>query len=119
MSMNGVSAMIRCALFLEDTLGMDVLNIGRSALDRKDSCTLEACGRHLSYVILLDGGWVFLSATPLDSLSEPESLLSVADGEGWPTICKLVKALERSGITSLQRPIEIGEGGNPDSWIIA
>jgi hypothetical protein len=59
MSMNGVSAMIRCALFLEDTLGMDVLNIGRSALDRKDSCTLEACGRHLSYVILLDGGWVF------------------------------------------------------------
>jgi hypothetical protein len=32
---------------------------------------------------------------------------------------KLVAALERGQIKSLKRPIEIGEPGSPDSWVIA
>jgi hypothetical protein len=110
--------MIRAALWFEDTLGMEVLFIGRHGLDRKDTCYLEVCGRHLFYSIKLDGGWVFLSAQLLDAIDCLEPLLSLADGEGWPTICRLVKALERGEIKSLQKPIETGlEGSN--GWIIA
>jgi hypothetical protein len=90
---SGVSAMIQAAVWFENTLGMETLFIGRHGLDRKDTCLLEVCGRHLEYLIKLDGGFVFVSALPLDSLSEPEPLLSVADGQGWPTICKLSQGI--------------------------
>jgi hypothetical protein len=115
----GVSALVRIALHLENEWGMDVLSIGRECFDRKDSCTLSVTGKLLAYYVTLDGGWVFLRAQLLDLGDEPQELLSVGDGEaGWKTVCRLIRALERSGCRSLQRPIEIGESG-PDSWVIA
>ena len=111
--------MVRAALWLEDQLGVEILGIGRGALDRRDSCTLEASGKHLTYAIVLDGSFVFLRVQLLDVCDPAEELLSVGDCEaGWKTICRLVGGLERNRITSLQRPIEVGPGG-PNSWVIA
>jgi hypothetical protein len=108
----GVSAMVRCVLWLEDKLGLETLNIGRQALARKDSCTLEICGAHLFYTVVIDGGFVFVLAQAMDApAGSLESLLSVGDTpEGWRTICKLIAALERHPVKSLERPIEAGEG---------
>lgn len=112
--------MVRAALWLEQTLGLETLMIGREGFDRKDSCTLTSCGRHLLYSIKLDGGFVFVSAQLMDGPADSlESLLTVGDcANGWTHLCRLVSALERSGCRSLQRPIELGETG-PDSWVIA
>jgi hypothetical protein len=115
---SGVSAMVRCALWLEDKLGLETLNIGREGLDPKDSCTLTMFGRHLFYAIKLDGGFVFVSAELMDAGDPPEQLLSIGDGpEGWRTITRLIAALERNKIKSLERPIEIG-GTGPNAWVI-
>ena len=121
MGMEGVAAMVRAAVWLENRGGLETLNIGRGALDRKDSCTLELSGRHLFYSILLDGGFVFLSAQPMDLGDSLERLLAVGDGpEGWKTLCHLIVALERSGITSLTpKPIQLGEPPGPDCWVIS
>ena len=48
--------MVRCALWSETRLGLQTLDIGRSAIDRQNSCSLELSGTHLFYSILLDGG---------------------------------------------------------------
>jgi hypothetical protein len=111
--MSGVGSMVDLASYLSHEFAVEVLSIGREGLDRKDSCTLEMCGRHLFYVVKLDGGFVFLSACPMDRGDAPEQLLSVGDGDvGWKTITKLIAALERNKIKSLQpRPLEIGPPG--------
>ena len=90
-------------------------------LDPAHSCTLEIAGRHLFYSILLDGGFVFLSVQPMDCGDCMERIVGVGDGpDGWQTICRLVAALERSGITSLTpKPIQLGEPGLPDCWVIS
>ena len=107
----GVSAMVRCALWCEDQLGLEVLAIGRGALDRKDSCTLEASGQHLLYVIVIDGGWISLKVALLDRVMEPELIVSAGDGpEGWRQLSSLIRMFERDGIKSLEKPIELGGG---------
>jgi hypothetical protein len=116
---SGVSAMIHAAVWLETQLDVEILFIGRkTGLERFDCC-LEAAGKHLSYQISLDGGYVFLRAAVLDSIADSEQLLSVGDcKDGWTTICKVVQALERNNIRALERPIECGSGG-PNSWVIS
>ena len=117
MSYDGVSGMIRCALWLEMQIGLGILGIGRGALDRKDSCTLQASGRHLAYWVVLDGTFVFLSAQVLDACDPSEQLMSIGDTkEGWETIGKVIGALERHNIKSLKRPIEAGTG--PNGYVI-
>jgi hypothetical protein len=119
MSFSGVSGMVRAAIWLECQLDLEILGIGRGGLDCKESCTLEAAGKHLSYTIVLDAGFIFLRAQLLDSCDPSEELMSVGDTKpGWETICRVVGGLERNAIKSLERPIELGEGG-PNSWVIA
>ena len=50
--------MVRAAQWLERRAGVSVESIGRAALDRKDSFTLIASGRNLSFQIRTDGGWL-------------------------------------------------------------
>jgi hypothetical protein len=118
--MEEVSAMVRCALWLEERAGLETLNIGRGALDRKDSCTLQMFGMNLFYVIVLDGGFVSVSAKPMDCGDCLEKIVTVGDGpNGWATVCRLICAPERSGITSLTpKPIELGTPGAPDCFVI-
>jgi hypothetical protein len=111
---SGLGALIQCGAWLAQTLDLEPLYIGRRALDREDTWTLELAG-HLLYVIRLDGGWVFLYAGSMDKGDDPEFLFSVGDAnwEGWKQIARTMMALERSGITTLERrPLELGEGPN-------
>jgi hypothetical protein len=97
-------------LVFETKLKIETLSIERECFDRMDSCTLIATGKWLAYHITLDGGWVFLRVQLMDAGDEPQQLLSGADGaKGWRTICRLVAALERNQVKSLERPIEAGE----------
>ena len=115
---SGVAGMLRSALWLETVVGMEVLFIGRSATERAD-CTLELCGSHLHIRASLQGGWIWLSACGLDE-GPPEAICNFGDGpQGWIDVRRLIAALERSGIQSLQpRPVVIGQPGSPDSYVI-
>jgi hypothetical protein len=117
---SGPGAMLRAGRWLEDVVGLQVVFVGRAALDRKDCYTLEVSGQHLAYTLKVDGNWIFLSVQALDGAAPPELLLRAADGStGWTQATKLVAAFERSGVRTLQvRPIELGEPGNSDSWAI-
>ena len=115
----GVAAMVRSAVWLDDQLGLEILFIGRGGLDRENTSKLEASGKHLTYIVVLDNTFVFLYAQVLDSCEEPELLWNAGDTvENWRLICRIVGGLERNGVRCLQRPIEVGEGG-PNSWVIA
>jgi hypothetical protein len=90
---SGVAGMVRSAAWLEHVCGTEVVSIGRSA-------NAKAC-----------------------SMNEPEPQLIFNVGDtpsGWTTVRKFAQALERSGVKSVrERPVEIGEPGSPDSWVIA
>ena len=117
MSFTGISAMVKVAARLEVTVGLGTLDFGRGGLEPPDSCTLEISGPNLHYTVLLKGGTVSVSATPMDCGDLPDRLLTVADtAAGWHTVYGLIRALERAGVKSLQRPIEAGSG--PDGWVI-
>jgi hypothetical protein len=64
MALEGVAAMVRAAVWLENRRRLETLNIGPGDLDRKDSCTLELAGRHLFYSVLL---WVRFSVRAIDA----------------------------------------------------
>jgi hypothetical protein len=115
---SGVSAIVHTAVWFETDLGLEVLSIGRST-EADENCALETCGKWLAYHIALRGPEVRLAATLMDAVSAPETLLRTSDDEtGWQTVKRLVTALEHNGIKTLARPIEIGEPGNADSWVI-
>ncbi|MGA7394652.1 MAG: hypothetical protein WCC08_22525 [Terrimicrobiaceae bacterium] len=119
--MNGIEALVHFSAWFEDVLGTEKCFSGRGGLDPKCSWTLHLCGRKLFYSIVLDGGFVFVSVQPMDSGEPLETLLVVGDcSEHWRQVCRLIQALERSGIESLKsRPIELGTPGSPDSWVIS
>jgi hypothetical protein len=74
-------------------------------------------GRFLFYDITLDGGWIFLSAALMDRSDPREFLFSVGDGaQGWQDVCRVVAAMERSGIQSLVRPFHVGSDEGPNSF---
>ena len=116
---SGVSAMVHAACWFTDRLDIEVLSIGRSA-HAVENCLLEIVGKWLAYRITLRGGWVWLYACSMNE-SEPQLIFNVGDTpSGWTTVRKFAQALERSGVKSLrERPVEIGEPGSPDSWVIA
>ena len=97
---------------------MEVLSLGRGALDKAD-CTLELAGSQMLIRISIEGTWIWVSASGLDE-GEPEPLFNVADGpQGWPVVRAFCAALERSGLTSLkERPVQLGEPGSKDCFVI-
>jgi hypothetical protein len=111
--------MVRSGLWCEHVLGTEVLSIDRAALAKED-CVMELAGRSLSVRVALRGGWIWVSACSMDEADQPELLFNIGDGpEGWTTVRRFVAALERSGIRSLHpRPLQIGETGSPDSFVI-
>jgi hypothetical protein len=57
----------------------------------------------------------------MDAVSPPATILRTSDDQsGWDVIHRLIVALERSGLRSLYpRPLEVGEIGSSDCWVIA
>jgi hypothetical protein len=115
----GVAAMVKGAVWLDATVGMEVLHIGRSATGPED-CAMDICGSQLLVRISLQGGWLWLSACGLDEAAGPEPICNFPDTpRGWRDVCRLVQALERSGLASLkERPIHIGDPGSRDAYCI-
>ena len=119
MSAFGISGMVRSAAWLEIEFDLMTIFIGRRGLDRRDSCTLEICGAHLLYVVELDGGWIWVRASLMDSGNEPELLLREGDtAAGWAVVTRLIASMEHNAVRSLSRPIEVGYGEGPENWII-
>jgi hypothetical protein len=116
----GVGGMVRTGAWLDCVAGLEVLSIGRSATDRED-CVLELCGSQLLVRVAIQGGWIWVYASSLDQGEPPEFLFNVGGGpQGWTTVRAFVAALERSGIRSLrERPLQLGEVGSKDCFVIA
>jgi hypothetical protein len=75
-------------------------------------------GKWLCYYVTLDNTFVFLKVSLMDQGNEPELILSVGDvDERWRELFKIIRALERDQIKSLERPIEIGGGSGPNGWV--
>jgi hypothetical protein len=120
---SGIAAMVECAGKLGQQLAIETLSCGRDGLAPKNSCFLELCGANVFYSIKLDNDWLSLSIQLMDDPSDSlELLMTFGDNPGnWKEVYRLVCAIEKSGITTLQpRPLEIGdEDGGPHSWVIS
>ena len=113
--------MLKAARWLNMACGLEILSLGRvTGLERAD-CILELVGSQLLLRLELRGTWIWLSAYGLDEGgSEPEAICNFGDTpQGWLDVCKLVQALERSGVKSVRdRPVKIGETGSRDCYVI-
>jgi hypothetical protein len=121
MSKTGIAGMVQSAAWMSHQMDLEVVAFGRAGDAPKDSCLLQMTGRFLAYDVFLDGGFVFLDATSMDQAEgASQRLLTIGDTEqGWSDLCRLVQALERNQIRDVKvRPLEIGESGNRDSWVI-
>jgi hypothetical protein len=114
----GIAGLLRSALWLDSVCGLEVLSMGRPSQGRAD-CVLELCGTQLRILAALQGGWIWLSAASLDAGESTEAICNFPDSPaGWADLRRFVRALEISGITSLQpRPIRIGDTG-PNAYVI-
>jgi hypothetical protein len=123
MMTSGLSAMIRLAAALEldaENTGrcMETLSIGQT--EGFSGYVLEIAGAHLCYSIAIGGGQVFVGASLVDSISQPETLLQAPDSEqGWELVFRFISSLEKHEVKSLQRPIVFGTPGEPDAWVIS
>jgi hypothetical protein len=112
----------RAARWLENTCALETIPINRPATARRWFFQMDAYGERLQYRLWIDGGFLFLQAAGLDQVCDESSkgLLTVGAGaEGFRTVCKLIAALERSGIKEIRLPLQLGEVGMADSWVIA
>ena len=116
--MRDIAGLVKSGAWLSNLLDLEVLSCGRPA-DSPCDCTLELAGASLFYRISLRGGWIWICGGSLDE-GYPELLFNIGDGpEGWIVVRRFVVALERSGITSLrERPVQIGEVGTRDCFVI-
>ena len=117
--MNGVAALVKLAVFLDDQCGIEILSIGREGLDREHSCTLVAFGKWLEHQVKVDSTFVFLRLSLMDQSGEPELILTISDiDEQWREMFKILRALEREEVKSLERPIELNGGSSPSGFVI-
>lgn len=119
MADSGVAAQVQAAAWLIQTHGLEVMSFGRPAVSKFYACKLESTGKHLLYDITLDHNWILFSVRLMDRADPPEQLMTVVDNaEGWQTICRLVAAMERSELQSLERPIHVGSELGPGAFYI-
>jgi hypothetical protein len=108
---NGIAALVKTAVHCSDTLGLEVMGIGRDGHAPQHSCKLEMCGQWLAFYVVWDNDWIFLDVALMDQGDRPERLLSIADNpENWATVCEIIGALERNQSRSLAKPITVGSG---------
>jgi hypothetical protein len=115
---SGLGAFVYAAAWLSNRFDLEVLSFGRAGDAPSQSCKLEMCGPFLAYDITLDSTWIFVSASVMDRSDPPQRLATFPDvRQGWQDTCKLITALERNKVRSLEVPLEIGDGG-PNSFVI-
>jgi hypothetical protein len=115
----GLSALIYYGAQLSVECDLEVIAMGSPAEAAPESCVLELCGDHLLFTIALAGGHVTVGAQAMDGVEDPDPLLKIEDSPvGWDVAFRLVRSLVENEVRSLQRPIQSGMLGLPDSWII-
>ena len=79
----------------------------------------KPAARHLAYRLKTDGGWIFVSAGPMDT-GDSELLVSLADGKaGWNACSRPHSGPGAQCSRTLQpRPLELGQPGSPDCFVI-
>jgi hypothetical protein len=97
------AAFVETAALLEEECQMSVDFIGRHLADRRGTLTLEGTGRHLSYRLKSDGGWLFLTACPLDRGQWTEVLIVGDTVPGRQTIRAALVALESVRMRDLSK----------------
>jgi hypothetical protein len=119
---SGLSAMINAGAALEHEFeNLIVVSIGCPAEGAEGEYEMQIYGAQLAFRINLRAAGLTLGAALMDSAEAGWDLLlrTTDDGPGWNTARRLAASLERNGVKSLQRPIQVGEVGDPDAWVIA
>ena len=117
---NGLSALVRLGASIELDSDLQTISIGCQENSFTGNYELQTAGKFLLYVVSIQGTAVLVAASLLDSTDPPQVLLKTQDVEaGWELIFRFVSALEKYEVRSLQRPILVGEPGQPDAWVIA
>ena len=120
MSGSGVGAMVQWAARLSTELDMEVIDMSRQAEDPPGSCTCELAGDHLLFTISLISERILVAAQVMDRPDPPDFFLKIEDNPaGWDIVFRLVRSMVENQVRSLERPIMVGEVGQPDAWIIA
>jgi hypothetical protein len=112
----------RAARWLEKVLALETVPINRPATARRWFFQMDAYGERLQYHLWTDGGFLFFQAAGLDQPCDESSkpLLTIAAGaKGFEVVCRLIAALERSGVKRIELPLQLGEEGMVDSWRIS
>jgi hypothetical protein len=106
--MAGVPQLVRTCLMLEQSLGLETLDICKG--DDDISTVAQLAGRQILFVIALRGeSEVWLFGQGMDTVEEPVTLLRVLDDLfGWILVEKVISGLETQQVESLALPIEIG-----------
>jgi hypothetical protein len=100
-----LGAMIETSVLLQEEAGMSLDFFGKHATDRRGTLSLELTGEHLAYKIFSDGGWLFVTACPLD-LGVWQELLVAPDGHlGRERVRAAIIAIESSGINSVNKDV--------------
>jgi hypothetical protein len=121
MNFHAVARLAAACGWMQDVLGLETTRIARPALARQCFFQTQLFGANLRYAIHLDGGFAYLHVEGYNQTAAPEKpLLRVPDGtEGLKILCRLIRDLERSGTTAIHLPLQLGEPGMADSWVIA
>jgi hypothetical protein len=117
---HGLEGAVNTSQWCERVAGTQTLSLGHSAFSRNE-LEMELSGR-FAYWISLHGGRVWLSVREQDNGGpDPNIFFSLSDTpQGWTSCRRFIAALERSGLEKLtERPIRIGPGEGPDSFVIA
>jgi hypothetical protein len=120
MDFHALEQFARACAWLQDVVGLEATRIARPALARQCFFQTELFGQHLRYALWIDGGWANLSVEGFDQVDAPtKPLLTVAAGaEGFRTVCKLIAGLERAGVKAIRLPLQLGEVGMDDCWVV-
>jgi hypothetical protein len=122
MDFHAVELFARAARWLEKTLALETVPINRPATARRWFFQMDAFSERLQYHLWVDGGFLFFQVAGLDQPCDESSkpLLTIGAGaKGFEVVCRLIAALERSGVKRIELPMEIGEPGMADNWLIA
>ena len=122
MDFRALELFARACAWLVETVGLQsVGGIRREALARQWCFEAELFGEHLRYALWLDGGWVNLRCEGLDQVdASAKPLLTIAAGaKGFEVVCRLIAELERSGVKRIELPLQLGQEGMVDSWLIS
>jgi hypothetical protein len=100
------AAFIETATVLSAECGVTVDFLGRHGFDRRAVFNLEASGKHLSYKLVSDGGYLFLRCCPLDRGQWTEVLVVGDTVQGTQKMRAVLVGLEAMKVRDLSKGLD-------------